>query len=391
MIAKFRSMDCVNSATASGDAPRLTGQRGSRLTVKSRCSVRCRGFTLIELLVIIAIIGVLVALLLPAVQAAREAARRGQCQNNLKQIGLAMSNYVDVHGRFPPSTVIGNMANTFYWQGWSIHARLMPYAEAASKYDDFNLDVNSANIENSTGFNRLTAMFICPSDPRSLERRASRGYDNTNYGFNRGDWFVWGGLNSSLRPVSPFYPNSAVRIAAVADGLSKTMIAAEVKARLWYIRRCTNFDTWTPATQPAPNADPSVVVAYNACSGGESKDTLHSEWHNGSDHHTGFTAAWTPNRKTGGVIVNPSVDDPPSPLAAGAILDDVDVTGRREQDGGAAGYMGTYSAITARSYHFGGVNVLFGDGSVMFFGDSVDPFVWRAAASIAGSDATGSL
>lgn len=348
---------------------------------------RRRGFTLIELLVVVSIIGVLVALLLPAVQAAREAARRGQCQNNLKQIGLAMANYLDAFGRYPPSAVVGYVGTTFYWQGWSIHAKLLPYADALNKYDDFNFDVASANVENSTGFNRLGSVFICPTDPRASERRASRGYDNTNYGFNRGDWFVWGGMTSALRPVSPFYPNSSVRPAAVVDGLSKTLLAAEVKARLWYIRKCTNFDAWTPGSQPGPDADPSVVAAYNGCTGGESKDTLHSEWHNGSDHHTGFTTAWTPNRKTGGIIVNPTVDDPPSPLAAGAVLDDIDVTGRREQDAGVSGYLGTYSAITARSNHGGGVCVLLADGSVAFVGDSVDGGVWRALGSIAGGEA----
>src|SRR6188474_2864139 len=97
---------------------------------------RERGFTLIELLVVIAVIGILVALLLPAVQQAREAARRTQCRNNLKQIGIAMSNYHDVHQTFPP----GRLRNPVDGQGrcFSAYAYLLPYLEATTLYDQIN-------------------------------------------------------------------------------------------------------------------------------------------------------------------------------------------------------------------------------------------------------------
>jgi prepilin-type N-terminal cleavage/methylation domain-containing protein len=343
---------------------------------------RRRAFTLIELLVVIAIIGVLVALLLPAIQQAREAARRGQCQNNLKQIGLALLNYADANRVFPPSAVVGYQGTAFYWQGWSIHGRILPFLESGDKYDGFNFEATSGGVENSTSINRLGAVFLCPSDPKGFDRRVSKGYDNTNYGFNRGDWYVWGGMDAAKpKPVSPFYPNSSVKEGSVSDGMSKTLLAAEVRPRLWYIRRCTNFDAWTPATQPSPDADPSTIPAYNSCTSGESKDTLHAEWHNGGDHHSGFTTAWTPNKKTGGTIVNPTVDVGTSPLPAGSIVGDLDLTGRREQDAG-----GTYSAITARSAHAGGVNIVRLDGSLSFINDSISGAVWRAMSSIAGGE-----
>lgn len=349
-------------------------------------SSRRRAFTLIELLVVIAIIAVLIALLLPAIQAAREAARRSNCLNNLKQLGLALSNYTDSFGVLPPSSVIGNFGGTFYWQGWSIHGRLLSYMDGSAQYDTINFEQTSGSAANHTAIARLGSSFICPSDPRGADRRSSKGFDNTNYGFNRGDWFVWGGFNSTARPVSPFYPNSSVRPAHITDGMSKTLMASEVTARLWYIRKCTNFNSWTPQTQPGPDADPGSVTAYASCSGGESKDTLHAEWHNGGDHHSGFTTAWTPNRRTSGVLVNPNVDDGPSPLPAGTIVNDVDLTGLREQDGGSSGYVGTYSAITSRSYHSGGVHALFGDGSVRLIQDSIDGNIWRALGSIAGGE-----
>jgi prepilin-type N-terminal cleavage/methylation domain-containing protein/prepilin-type processing-associated H-X9-DG protein len=349
------------------------------------------GFTLIELLVVVAIIGVLIALLLPAVQMAREAARKTQCVNNLKQIGLAVHNYADSFQVLPPSAVAGVNGSAFFWHNWSIHARLLPYIEKSQKYDECNYSLDSTQPANTTVVAALRSVWLCPSDPKAQERRDVKGYDNTNYGFNRGDWYVWGGPNSGVKPASPFYPNSRTRFSHFTDGLSKTLFAAEVKTRLWYIRKCTNFDTWSPSTQPGPDVGPENVPAYNACAGGESKDTLHSEWHNGCDHHTGFTTAYTPNRKTGGTLVNPTVDVGTSPYPAGAKLEDVDLTGRREQDAGAAGYLGTYSAITSRSFHPGGVHAMFGDGSVRFISNSVDGWAWRAMSSIAGGETRSDL
>src|SRR5580765_1348715 len=100
---------------------------------------RSKGFTLIELLVVIAIIAVLVSLLLPAVQAAREAARRIQCSSNLRQLGIAMHSYHDAIGAFPPNLTPGGTAYNYAKGGWGVLARLNPYLEQTSVYDLMNL------------------------------------------------------------------------------------------------------------------------------------------------------------------------------------------------------------------------------------------------------------
>src|SRR5262245_27142112 len=135
-----------------------------RVTSASRRPRRPRrGFTLIEVLVVIAIIGILIALLLPAVQAAREAARRMQCSNNLKQIGLAVHGYHDAIGSLPPGY-------DFYdaWQEWSPSTMLLPYLEQSALFDAINFNADSAgdttNPVNSTAITASVAVFICPSD-----------------------------------------------------------------------------------------------------------------------------------------------------------------------------------------------------------------------------------
>src|SRR5438874_11085807 len=118
------------------------------------CTRRRQGFTLIELLVVIAIIAVLIALLLPAVQAARESARRRKGSNNLKQIGLGLHNYESVAGAFPPSNVVQGAAgtNTVAWyNGFSVHARILPFMEQGAMFNSINFALNHRKSpENST-------------------------------------------------------------------------------------------------------------------------------------------------------------------------------------------------------------------------------------------------
>lgn len=159
-------------------------------------SPRRDGFTLIELLVVIAIIAVLIALLLPAVQQAREAARRTQCKNNLKQIGLALHNYHDTHNVFPAATMLSSTTpacmnvgvGVNYWRyGWGV--MILPYIELGNVYDHFDFNVNytvapSVDME-ASGYS--VATFLCPSSPFSQPRCTFTGSITRNTGHNGND------------------------------------------------------------------------------------------------------------------------------------------------------------------------------------------------------------
>jgi prepilin-type N-terminal cleavage/methylation domain-containing protein len=335
-------------------------------------------FTLIELLVVIAIIGVLIALLLPAIQKAREAARRSQCQSNLRQIGLAIQNYADAMGCLPMSAGVRPQTpplTGLYFAGWSALTRIVPHLEQANKYDVFNFEVNYSDAQNTTATNSGYGIFLCPSDPQAANHRGN-GNHNTNYGVNMGEWYIWDAFAGKDPPRSPFYINSGVKLGQITDGLSKTVFVSEVKARFPYIRRCTDLTYYPNNTTNAPLPTDPIPDQYVNCPGGEfKKDSGHAEWQDGNAHQSGFTTAWPPNFKTAGSHTGGD---------NGRALD-VDIVGRRPSDAPTTA-QGTYAAITSRSFHDGGVHYLRGDGSVSFIGESVDAMVWRALGTINGGE-----
>ena len=192
---------------------------------------RPRGFTLIELLVVIAIIGVLVALLLPAVQAAREAARRAQCTNNVKQIGLAMHAYHDAVGSFAP----GRLRSLVDGRGqcFSAYAHLLGYMEQGPLYNAINFSPNpdrapgseSPQPENTTVLDTALGVLLCPSDTfKRLEEYSS----SLNYVLSTGDTYPLSPRNPSKVPITGVhFENSAMTLAAVRDGTSNTICASE--------------------------------------------------------------------------------------------------------------------------------------------------------------------
>lgn len=188
------------------------------------------GFTLVELLVVIAIIGVLVALLLPAVQMAREAARRTQCRNNLKQVGLALQLYHQSHGNFPSAY----FAHPDYWHpSWSWSSLVLPHLEQQPLYDA--LQVGEVQLHGGTGFATPTAqmqisleMFACPSDGRSTTNHRKGDFGRSSYRAVTGSILeLETNYASATTQSGVVYCNSGVRMADIRDGSTNTIVVGE--------------------------------------------------------------------------------------------------------------------------------------------------------------------
>ena len=326
------------------------------------------GFTLVELLVVIAIIGILIALLIPAVQAIREAAKKIQCKSNLHNIGIAMHNYTTTWKRLPSSfeieqgtILVGNNGS------WSIHGRILPYMEQNQAYEIIDLRV-AWDAQKNTGVPQMRIdTYLCPSEVHD-EVRLKNGLPHVypqNYGFNFGTWLVYDPV-AGQQGDGPFYVNSKVRPVTIRDGLSHTLLAAEVKAFTSYIRN-------TSDPGPVPPTSPNFFASFTGqlkLGTGLHKNTGHTEWPDGRVHHSGITTVFTPNTEV--------------PYEVGGIMYDIDFNSVQE---GKKDDQSTYAAITSRSYHSGKmVNVVFMDASVHSISNSISLDVWRALGTIRGSE-----
>jgi prepilin-type N-terminal cleavage/methylation domain-containing protein/prepilin-type processing-associated H-X9-DG protein len=364
--------------------------------------LRRRGFTLIELLVVIAIIAVLIALLLPAVQSAREAARRAQCTNNLKQLGLAMHNYVSANEALPPVCIDPYWdGNNNQWpmphQNWSQHARLLPFMEQQPLFNAINwnfgarwsdgdtvyTDTNPPDGANAgadampqmTVLVSVVSSFLCPSDGNpgtsgtfSVGGRSklvgSFSYP-VNIGLNRR---ITGGVpDSSWKLSGPNYVagwdgavNTPTNLTTFQDGTSNTAI----------------FSEWIkgPASgAPSPKQGLPLVYNLGAASNAFNNDLQFKQLCdtvaiNGTAGNTNYNWGWKGEWwGFGGTTIYSHTQTPNRTSCA---YSDVGQDGR-----------GTITMVAASSNHPGGVNVLFMDGSVRFVKSSVSYQAWYAIAT----------
>ncbi len=337
---------------------------------------RLTGFTLVELLVVIAIIGILVGLLLPAVQSARAAARRMSCSNNMKQTLLAIHNYESAYKMLPPGWTLPGQPADSNGKGWSMQARILPFIEQealadgidfSNGYSDSKLNIDGELIPISAF---RVATYQCPSDPLDQVRiDGTTEYYKLNYAANMGVWFVLdpaigGRTNDDVVGQGMFTANKYLGFRDCLDGLSNTLAMAEVKSWNSYYR-----DADLPAaTLSARPVNPGEICVLG---GSHKQNSGHTEWVDGRVHQSGFTTVFTPNTK---VICEVSGQE-----------FDVDWTNFREGKDQSS-YVTTaaprtYAAVTSRSYHEGGVMTGGLDGSVHFVTDSIDGDLWRALST----------
>jgi prepilin-type N-terminal cleavage/methylation domain-containing protein/prepilin-type processing-associated H-X9-DG protein len=345
---------------------------------------RRQGFTLIELLVVIAIITVLIALLLPAVQAAREAARRMQCVNNLKQIGIALHNYHDVNNSFPPGAlshyVGGNTATTQHnnWDS-SVHMRLLAFMEQKALYNALNFHHGVFNDKIGTPINRTVTVtvvnsFLCPSGPTSGWNFQGATAPLQNYKAPGNSYYAsWGSSlefasNQSKGPPNgpfPFYgPNGhAVGVQNILDGASNTIGFGEWKIGSGALKTNSIQDIVFVGSMPAgtkrnngtlnmPN--PTLVQSFqtwlNQCG---------QMWKAGSGRFAKTVTlgeAWAmgmPGYTMGGTLLAPNAKYPNCSTNGTGAIESV-------------------SMLNLSSAHPGGANVLMLDGSVHFLKDSTN-------------------
>jgi len=328
--------------------PRGQSQRfGRKRLLKRHSTSPSKGFTLIELLVVIAIIAVLIALLLPAVQQAREAARRSQCKNNLKQLGLALHNYHDVYNTFPyrqgGTLIPGDNGGKANWGRLSGLFGLLPYIDQAPLFNQISspLTIGGTTFPANgpcpwdTSYSPWSTKIpglLCPSESPQYQRDS---IGDNNYAFCAGD----SSTMNTTRPRGVFGVNSSIGMRDITDGSSNTVLMAE-KAAALSVNDIGNVAMNASATTPN-----DCIAMFNKTtrqynSGANQQHYGGNRWTDGGAPYTGFNTAMPVNGPSCALLTNPHDSD-----------------------------NGFYSA---GSKHTGGCQVLMGDGSVRFISENIN-------------------
>lgn len=354
---------------------------------------RSDAFTLVELLVVIAIIGILVALLLPAVQAAREAARRSQCKNNLKQIGLALLNHHDTFGYFPENqTASGNGSGTNCEPGfYSWHARILPFIEETTLHDSIDFSVNMADEcgsgdqigvdhPNGKAASTIVSAFLCPSEnatgsnevllgssnPASDSYAANAGWPSVATGFigEREAGSDYNGVISLTNPNSAatpdWHPRSRISIKHITDGTSHTAAVAERLIQ----------DGQTP---DAIDSSPAVMQSFHISTSPRTLESMVERCNAGSTHSDTFAAAYVGRAWISGwAPTAPTYMHLNTPNTHHCHFEDAEPNGD--------------FPVTPSSNHSGGVQILACDGHVDFIADGIEPESWWSLGSRNGGE-----
>lgn len=337
-----------------------------------------RGFTLVELLVVIAIIGLLVALLLPAVQAAREAARRAECNNHLKQIGVAMQNYHSSMRSFPPGRL---RCDTIPNQGrcYSAYIFLLPFLEAADLQNSFNMFANADAPDpvwptaNLVARAQLVNALLCPSDTGQI---IQAGFGVHNYPLSTGTTFSVSTQNPGGVPVTGiFFENSAIALRDILDGSSHTICISETTqskpgmgndASGHWDGQPTRGFVLTTGNDNAWSAPELTSYPGQCAPGNKLEQGRGSKWFFGAPGHAMYNHIRGPN--------DPGID-----CRGGNPL----------SNRGPSVWNLVSQNVTAHSNHPTGVNALYCDGHVQFVTDTINLPVWWAYGSRALGEAYG--
>ncbi len=348
-----------------------------------KCESR-RGFTLIELLVVIAIIAVLISLLLPAVQSAREAARRAQCTNNLKQIGLALHNYHSSTNVFPMggsnnAYTLGSTPPYNDWCNWSAQALMLSYMEQAPLYNAINFnwatsDYGGLTVCNSTVYATVLASYMCPSDPWVGSKSGNLNSYMASYGTTSGQPDYWPGWTQQGSS-GMFAVWISYGITDAVDGTSNTVAYSEAMVGngqyntlykgngLEGVGNVTNTWTFDVSTNPAAALTYLQNCASLFTAGNTSKVTPRRgyRWQEGIPGFSMFNHLQVPND------TQYQINYCRNSCSAGCNMDQA------------------YTA-QASSYHPGGVNACMADGSVKFVKNSINRMTWWALGTRGGGE-----